>query len=261
MEQIKFRSMDELEIFGHLSIPHSTKPLPAVLLVTGGIHGGVFQEDGAYDPLHIEICNCLNNAGYATLIVDKRGSKGYGNEYMSYLDLCGREVDDIIAGGLYLKGLSQLNGRIAVHGTSRSSTTASLAISRSSIFAAAVLASGFYDIYPQYKYEEKYRSQIFPTKQSMQGKDIETFPYRERSPINHVGNVNCSVLLVHGKDDTIVPLERSVEYHNTLRRNCVDVELIIYEQFAHFKAYSYPSHPIGRTYWDECIRFLHKHLK
>lgn len=80
MEQIKFRSMDELEIFGHLSIPHSAKPLPAVLLVTGGIHGGVFQEDGDYDPLHIGICNCLNNAGYATFIVDKRGSKGYGNE-------------------------------------------------------------------------------------------------------------------------------------------------------------------------------------
>ncbi|HII15631.1 MAG TPA: hypothetical protein HA362_04930 [Nanoarchaeota archaeon] len=74
-----------------------------------------------------------------------------------------------------------------MHGTSRGSTTAALAISRSPIFAAAVLASGFYDIYTQYRYEEKYRPQIFPTKQSMQGRDIRKFPYTERSPLNHAG--------------------------------------------------------------------------
>ncbi len=259
MEKIKFLSLDGLEVYGHLSIPNSHRPLHALLLISGGIHGGVLLEDNEYDPLHSAICDYLNKAGFITFIVDKRGSKGYGEEYKAHLDMCGREVDDIIAGGMFLKSLdSVIDGCIAVHGTSRSATTAALALTRSDIFNAAILASGFYDIYKQYKFDEIYRPEIFPTKQSMQAKDIEEFPYNARSPINHVDEINCPILLVHGNDDTIVSPERSIEYYERLKEKGKNVRIVFYEEFAHFKVYSYPSHPIGRKYWDECVAFLNR---
>ena len=261
MNEIKFKSLDGMGIYGHLSVPKQCKSFPALLLVSGGIHGGVKQKDGKYDPLQIEICKYLNDGGYITFIVDKRGSKGYGEEYQSQLELCGREVEDIIAGGNYLRSLDYVvDGNIGIHAISRSSTTVALALSRCSIFNAAILASGFYDIYKQYKFEEVNRPTIFPTKQSMQNKDIKEFPYKERSPINFIDDINCPILLLHGRDDPIVPYESSIEFFNKLRGKGKQVELILYNNFMHFKRYSYPSHPIGRKIWDDCITFLNKNV-
>lgn len=259
MERASFKSLDDMEIFGHLSIPESKRPLPAVLLISGGIHGSAYDKNGEYDPLHLAIVDFLNERGYATFLVDKRGSKGYGREYESHLDLCGKEVDDVIAGCEYLKNLDAIDPNfIVIHGTSRSSTTAALALTRTDLFKAAILSSGFYDIFVEYKYEEENRPEIFPTRQSMQGKDIEDFSYIERSPINHVDTINCPILLSHGRDDLIVAPERSEEFYRALQNAGKEVELIMYDSFAHKKEYSYPSHPIGRKYWDDCLKFLAK---
>ena len=114
-------------------------------MISGGIHGGVYIKGRDYDPLHVAITDYLNNRGFATFIVDKRGSRGYGEKYLSHLDMCGKEVDDVIAAGDYLKNTKGIiKEKIALHGTSRSSTTAALALTRSSTFKAAILASGFY---------------------------------------------------------------------------------------------------------------------
>lgn len=262
MEKIKFSSLDGLEVYGHLSIPNSDKHLHALLLISGGIHGGVLLEDGEYDPLHSAICGYLNEAGFITFIVDKRGSKGYGEEYKAHLDMCGDEVNDIIAGGMFLKSLdSVIDKCVAVHGTSRSATTTALALTKSNIFNAAIFASGFYDIYKQYKFEEVYRPEIFPTKQSMQSNNIEEFPYKERSPINFVDKINCPIFLAHGNDDTIVSPERSIEYYERLKKENKDVKIAFYDQFAHLKIYSHPSHPTGRKYWNDCIDFLNRYFE
>ncbi|MBS3140255.1 S9 family peptidase [Candidatus Woesearchaeota archaeon] len=261
MKQIEFKSLDGLDIYGHLAIPKSDTPLPAILMISGGIHGGIYLPDGQYDPLHIAITRYLNDAGFATIIVDKRGSNGYGDEYKAHLDLNGKEVDDIIAGAKYLKSLDFIcSNQIAIHGTSRGATTAALALTRTDYFKTAILASGFFDIYKEYKYEEQHRSNIWPTRQAIQGRNIEEIPYFERSPINHVGKIKTPILLVHGLDDDIVLPEFSEEYYHALKVNGNDVERITYAQFAHLKEYNYPSHPIGQKYWNDCLTYLRRKL-
>jgi len=257
MEKINFKSFDGLEIYGHLSQPSSKNPAPGIVLISGGIHGSVYNSSGDYDLLHIDIVRYLNEVGFATFIIDKRGSKGYGPEYMSHLDMCGKEVDDVIAGARYFKNLEGvLDNQITIHGTSRSATTAALAIAKSDIFNAGILASGFYDIYTQYKYEEVHRPEIFPTKQSLGDKTLKEIPYFQRSPINHINQITCPILLVCGLDDTIVLPERSKVFYERLIEEGKYAKMIHYEKFAHLKEYSYPSKPIGAKYWEDCLDFL-----
>jgi len=262
MNLVWFKGSDGLDIPGHLSLAQVDRPAPAVLMLSGGIHGSVYGNDGEYDPLHVAIVDHLNKNGFSTFIVDKRGSKGYGEGYQSLLDMCGEEVNDVIAGSEYLNGLEHvIDGGLAIHGTSRSATTAALALTRTDDFNAAILASGFYNLKKQYEYERKFRSDIFPSRQSIQGKEIYEIPHWQRSPINFVNKVSCPVLLVHGLDDTIVLPENSVDFLHSLRASGKDAEMISYDKFAHLKSYSYPSHSVGKIYWESCINFLNKKLR
>jgi len=262
MNIIWFRSSDGLEIPGHLSLAKNDNPAPAILMLSGGIHGSVYGRDGKYDPLHVAITDYLNEKGFTTFIVDKRGSKGYGKPFLNHLDMCGKEVDDVVAGADCLKGLEGVVGeRLAVHGTSRSATTAALAITRTKQFNAAILASGFYDLKEQYEYEREHRPDIFPSRQSIQGREIEEIPHQQRSPINFAERIACPVLLVHGRDDTIVLPKNSTEFQRVLEQQGKDVEVKFYDEFAHLKEYSYPSHPVGKRYWEDCVNFLKRKMK
>ncbi len=260
MKKIEIKSLDGLKIYGHISFPENyiNRKCPAILFIPGGIHGSAYDKSSKrYDQLHISISNYFNKRGYITLILDKRGSKGYGKKYLKYLDCCGDEVKDIIAGGNYLKSLNKVDkNKIIIHGTSRGASLAALVLTKSNIFSAGILASGFYDIYKQYKYEEKNRRDIFPTKKSIQGKRIEDIPYKERSPINFVKEINCPILIVHGVDDAITPLIFSANFYEELKKARKKVDFIKYKKFAHLKIYSDPVHPSGKRYWHDVINFL-----
>ena len=97
-------------------------------------------------------------------------------------------------------------------------------------------------------------------RQSIQGREIDEIPHQQRSPINFVEKIQSPVLLVHGRDDTIVLPESSIEFQRALKREGKDVEIKFYDEFAHLKAYSYPSHPIGKKYWEDCVDFLKRKL-
>ena len=92
-------------------------------------------------------------------------------------------------------------------------------------------------------------------------KEIEEIPHRQRSPINFAGKISCPILLVHSLDDTIALPESSVRFKKALEEEGKDVEIIFYDEFAHLKAYSYPSHRVGKKYWENCFDFLRRKLR
>ncbi len=261
MKKIILRSLDGLKIYGHISFPESfrkERKYPSILFVSGGIHGSVYDSEGkSYDPLHKAIVKYFNKKGYITLILDKRGSKGYGKKYLRYLDCLGDEKLDIIAGGRFIKKLDFVDKkRIAIHGTSRSAPLVALVLEQSRIFSAGILASGFYDLLKQYAYDKKYRKEMSPTKKALAGKEITEVPHKERSPINFVNKIKCPILLVHGTDDFISPIKFSKEFYDELKKNNKKVKFIKYKNFAHLKEYSHPTHPTGKKYWGDVIKFL-----
>jgi dipeptidyl aminopeptidase/acylaminoacyl peptidase len=46
------------------------------------------------------------------------------------------------------------------------------------------------------------------------------------SPIKHLDAVNVPVLLIHGRDDTVVPFEQSSEMFDALKHAKKDVEMV-----------------------------------
>jgi len=80
----------------------------------------------------------------------------------------------------------------------------------------------------------------------------------ERSPINHVHRINTPVMIAHGLDDSIVLPSQSIAFHNALRNAGKESELFLYKDFAHLKEFSYPTHPVGKRYWEDCVKFLRK---
>jgi dipeptidyl aminopeptidase/acylaminoacyl peptidase len=53
------------------------------------------------------------------------------------------------------------------------------------------------------------------------------------SPIKHIDAVTVPVLLIHGRDDTIVPYEQSQIMYDALRKQKKDVELVTLEHEDH----------------------------
>jgi dipeptidyl aminopeptidase/acylaminoacyl peptidase len=54
------------------------------------------------------------------------------------------------------------------------------------------------------------------------------------SPIKHIDVVNVPVLLIHGRDDTVVPFNQSSEMFNALRRANKDVEFVTLQHEDHW---------------------------
>jgi dipeptidyl aminopeptidase/acylaminoacyl peptidase len=60
-------------------------------------------------------------------------------------------------------------------------------------------------------------------------------PHRhdELSPISHASRIRTPVLIVHGEEDTNVPLAQAVFFHRALRRFGVDHEFVVYPREGH----------------------------
>jgi dipeptidyl aminopeptidase/acylaminoacyl peptidase len=56
----------------------------------------------------------------------------------------------------------------------------------------------------------------------------------EISPIKHIAAVNIPILLIHGKDDTVVGYEQSSAMFDALKRANKDVELVTLKNEDHW---------------------------
>lgn len=75
------------------------------------------------------------------------------------------------------------------------------------------------------------------------------------SPVKHVDVVNVPVLLIHGRDDTVVPFVQSQMMFDALKANKKDVELVILKKEDHWL-----SRPATRLQMLEAsVAFLRAH--
>ena len=81
--------------------------------------------------------------------------------------------------------------------------------------------------------------------------------YRDASPMTHVDARSAPTLLLHGTADDIVPIDQSRRLLRALREAGVEARLVELEGAGH--ALATPAHV--RTYLDELLAFLRRHLK
>ncbi len=226
-QSIKYRARDGKQVPAYLTLPVGVEPknLPLVLLVHGGPHA---RDDFTFDWW----ASFLASRGYAVLQSNYRGSTGYGYEWFD----AGRkgwgdgvmqtDVEDgadalVKAGFVDARRICIMGGS---YGGYAALAGATLTPDR---YACAVSINGVSD--PETMLKEVQRggrnSMIAEWwGSSMGGDDIDHL--RKISPLRQAEALRAPLLIIHGIEDTVVPVEQSRNMNARLVRANKKVQYI-----------------------------------
>ncbi len=178
--------------------PSGTQP---PLIVLG--HGG---PTGATEASFNSKIQYWTQRGFAVADVNYRGSTGFGRTYRHALigQWGVKDVDDLCHAATYLanKGLAHPQQKI-IKGSSAGGYSVLAALTLRNTFNAGVSLYGIADLetlaQDTHKFEAHYLDKLigpYPAQKAL---------YKARSPINHIDELNCPILVAQGLDDKIVP--------------------------------------------------------
>jgi dipeptidyl aminopeptidase/acylaminoacyl peptidase len=172
--------------------------------------------------------------GWAVVEVNYGGSTGYGTEYRRRLN--GNwgivDVDDCVNAARHLVDAGSADhARVAIAGGSAGGYTTLCALTMRDYFRAGANYFGLSDLVPfvedTHKFESRYLdSLIGPWPEAA---DL----YRERSPLTHVDNLNCPLIVFQGLEDKIVPPNQSELIVEAVRKKGLPVAYLAFEGEQH----------------------------
>ncbi|MFV8783704.1 S9 family peptidase [Microbulbifer sp. SA54] len=172
--------------------------------------------------------------GFAILDVNYSGSTGYGREYRDRLqDNWGiLDVEDVCAGANYLVdgGLADPE-RLLIKGGSAGGYTVLAALAFHDTFSAGASHYGIGDLTTlardTHKFESRYLDKLvgpWPEAEAI---------YRQRSPIEHIEQLNCPVIFFQGLEDKVVPPNQAEAMVSALKERGLPVAYITFADEGH----------------------------
>jgi dipeptidyl aminopeptidase/acylaminoacyl peptidase len=234
--RLSWRAADGLEIDGVLVLPpgrsRADGPFPLVTIV----HGGPYSRWG--DELMVGWWSWgqwLAAVGCAVLHPNPRGSQGRGRAFAALVaGAVGQdEWTDILAGvdALVAAGVAD-PGRLGIAGWSHGGFMAAWAVTQTSRFRAALMGAGVADWGMEVGVGEFGRAEaVLGGSCGWEGPG----PHRhdQLSPISYAANVSTPLLILHGADDTNVPVGQAMYFHRALTQFGAEHELVIYPRENH----------------------------
>ncbi|MDO5729068.1 MAG: prolyl oligopeptidase family serine peptidase [Actinomycetaceae bacterium] len=172
--------------------------------------------------------------GFAVLDVNHRGSSGWGRAYRARLNGHWGEmdIDDCADGVQYLVDADLIDPKqVAIRGASAGGFTTLAALARGSVFTAGTALYGVADLRTlsaeTHKFESRYLGRLLGSS------DPADPVYAERSPINLIEQITSPLLLLHGREDTVVPFSQALHMKNALAGLGRVVELKLYDGEGH----------------------------
>nr|SBO95674.1 Acylamino-acid-releasing enzyme [Nonomuraea gerenzanensis] len=201
-ELVRFRARDGLELAAWLyRPPHAQGRAPFVLFLHGGPED---QERPTFNPLYQN----LLAAGIGVFAPNVRGSGGYGRAFRQADDhaLRFRAVDDVADCAAELVRLGAGDpSRLACMGWSYGGyLTLATLVSHPRLFRAGVSVSGIADFHTFYARAEPWIAAAAVSEYGHPDTDRELL--RALSPLRALDRLACPLLVVHGAQDTNVPL-------------------------------------------------------
>ena len=235
-ERLSWRAPDGLELDGVLVLPPGRSRADGPFPLVTTVHGGPYSRWA--DELMAGWWSWgqwLAAAGFAVFHPNPRGSQGRGRAFAAMVaGAVGRgEWTDLLAGidDLVAAGVAD-PGRLGVAGWSHGGFTAAWAATQTSRFRAAVMGAGIADWGMQVGVGEFGRAEA-----SLGGSFGWEGPGPHRhdqlSPISYAANVTTPVLILHGEDDTNVPVGQAMYFHRALTHLGAEHELVIYPRENH----------------------------
>jgi dipeptidyl aminopeptidase/acylaminoacyl peptidase len=195
--------------------------------------------------------NHLAQLGYVVLVVDPRGSEGYGSAHAKALagEGGGKQADDLVAAARFLGTLGFVEpSAVAIFGHSYGGYLAVQTLVRApEAFAAGIVLAGVFD------YEG--RSGAY-TRVRFGDPELRAELLRERSPINFVDRLRAPLLLMHGSGDFNVPIGTTEALIDALLDARKDFWYRLYPGEPHFLVGTSAIEDYFRT----VVRFLDRHL-
>ena len=200
--------------------PEASAPdgdLPPLMVI---VHGG--PTSATVPVLNVEV-QYWTSRGFCVADVDYRGSTGYGRRYRDALQ--GRwgilDLDDVVACARHLADSGRVDpARMAIRGGSAGGYTTLAALSmRPGVFTAGASHYGVADLgalaAETHKFESRYLDGLVAPWPS--GADV----YAERSPINHVDDLDTPLAVFQGDEDAVVPPDQAEAIVAALREKGV----------------------------------------
>ena len=200
----------------------------------------------------------LATRGYAVLVVNYRGSTGYGREYM--LKLRGRwgecDVDDCISGARHLaeSGKADPGRTVIMGGSAGGFTVLEAMVRRPDAFAAGICLYGVADQFHLAAETHKFESRYLDT---LLGPLPEAAPiYRDRSPVLRAGRIRRPLAVFQGDEDQIVPRAQSEAIVAALKQNGTPHVYHVYQGEGH----GWRKRETVEHFYKAVDRFLREHV-
>ncbi|MEE2659454.1 MAG: S9 family peptidase [Candidatus Latescibacterota bacterium] len=232
-EPISWRAEDGTKIRGLYYPPaseHFEAAGPPPMIVE--VHGGPTGE--SEDSFEIEI-QYFATRGWARLLVNYRGSTGYGRAYRNALrgQYGITDVEDAVSGTRFCVDSGRADGnRLAIVGSSSGGYTVLQVLTlHPGLFRAAICKYGISDLLALTEQTHKFETRYFD---HLVGPLPETESrYRERSPIHKLDSIRDPVAVFQGTNDGVVPQTQSDALVGSLRERNIPHEYHLYEGEGH----------------------------
>lgn len=236
-ERLSYKASDGHMLDGLLVLPPGRTRADGPFSLVTRVHGGPYDRHADRFMLGwFPSAQWLALAGYAVFLPNPRGGQGHGHEFAASVG--GRvgleEWSDIETGIdlLIAEGVADPE-RLGIVGGSHGGYMTAWAVGQTRRFKAALMIAGICDWGMLAATGE-----LGPLVESAHAGSIGwegTGPHRhdQLSPISYASKIETPVLIVHGADDTNVPLSQAEFFHRALRHFGVEHDLVVYPGEGH----------------------------
>ncbi|MFL5493804.1 MAG: S9 family peptidase [Gemmatimonadales bacterium] len=226
-----FKSFDGTRVEAALMKPPvraGSGKLPLVLLV----HGGPAASFSADYFWFMSWAQLLAARGYEVLLVNPRGSAGYGEDFVKANrgDWGGGDWKDLLVAldTVIARGETDPT-RLGIGGWSYGGEMTAWAIGHTDRFKAAVAGAGVFDQAAEFETEDAPAGDEWYFGTPWENPEV----FARNSPSTFIRNAKTPTLIVHGEDDTANPVGQSLSLYRALKRYHVPTQLVVYPRENH----------------------------
>ena len=230
-ELLTFKAHDGLELSGWLYRPApgvGTAPYPTVL----SFHGG---PEGQERPIINSTYQALVSRGIAVFAPNVRGSSGFGKRFVN-LDNGALRFDGVkdiqACVQAVVKAGVAAPGRIGIMGGSYGGYMVMAGLTEyPDLFAAGADLFGVVNFETFFKNTEPWMASISKVEYGDPDKEVELL--RRLSPIHKLDRVTAPTIVLHGANDTNVPVVEAEQVVDSLKKRGIAVEYVLFPDEGH----------------------------
>jgi len=258
---VNYKAADGMDLMGYLTVPQGRelKNLPLIVFPHGG--------PAARDYLQFDWwAQAMASRGYAVFQPQFRGSDGFGQAHLQagYGEWGRKMQTDLSDGVRHLAGQGVIDpSKVCIVGASYGGYAALAGVTMEpDVYRCAVSVAGDSDLRAMLEAEvridggaQSRNPTIRYWNRFMGGRGFTDETLDALSPARLVSAIEDPVLLIHGRDDTVVPYQQSIIMRDAMRRAGKPVELVTLEGEDHYL--SYPATRLQML--ERSIAFLEQH--